>query len=420
MPLSMWKSIFPQGDKRILEKTREFCTTLTAANETVIKQYGVVHLPVKGPNLTKTCKFYVVTDSCRPLLGNADMQRLGLISYHCAVTDDWSNKADLTKTTIEEVTTNNKGYTGPITGDAIKAEFKDIFSGIGKLSIDPVKIQLKEDAKPVQRPCRRVHLAMRDRFRQELQSMESQGIIRKVDPNEKTPWLNSFVYVEKKDAKKSLRICLDPSSLNKNIIRPVCNSKTLDEITHLLAGAKYFSVFDATKGFFQLPLDKESQKLTAMLTPEGIYEYQCLAMGMSLSTDVFEAAMRKVLHGLDRVLNIADDIMVYGTSEMEHDQRCRNFLERCRQVDLHLNPDKFKLKLTEVPFFGHLCTAEGLRPDPNKVSVIRNWPRPTNKEELQQFLGTINFLAKYIEQLAHVRRPLQELLRQDSEWLWTD
>ncbi|MCG8429932.1 MAG: hypothetical protein MJA29_02005, partial [Candidatus Omnitrophica bacterium] len=59
MPLSMWKSIFPQGDKRILEKSREFCTTLTAANETVIKQYGVVHLPVKGPKFTKSCKFYV-------------------------------------------------------------------------------------------------------------------------------------------------------------------------------------------------------------------------------------------------------------------------------------------------------------------------------------------------------------------------
>ena len=83
--------------------------------------------------------------------------------------------------------------------------------------------------------------------------MEKAGIISKLDHNTPTPWLNSYLIVKK--ANGSLRICLDPTDLNKYIVRPVCNSHTLDDVSHLLKDAKYFSVFDATKGFFHLPID---------------------------------------------------------------------------------------------------------------------------------------------------------------------
>ena len=68
----------------------------------------------------------------------------------------------------------------------------------------------------------------------------------------------------------SLRICLDPTDLNKEIVRPVCNSQTMDDIIEKLKSARYFAVFDTSKGFFHVPLDQESKMLTAMLTPFGI------------------------------------------------------------------------------------------------------------------------------------------------------
>ena len=80
-------------------------------------------------------------------------------------------------------------------------------------------------------------------------------------------WLNSFVCPIKDDG--GLRVCLDPTGLNPYIIRPVFNSHTLDEISYKLKDAKVLTVCDANKGFFQVPLHKDSQLLTAMLTPEA-------------------------------------------------------------------------------------------------------------------------------------------------------
>ena len=109
--------------------------------------------------------------------------------------------------------------------------------------MEPVKIHLTKDAKPVRRPCRRVPIAIRGKFKDELDSLCKQKVLTKLDKNEVTEWLNSFVNVDKEDT--SLRVCLDPSGLNPYIIRPVFNSYTLDEISYMLKDAKVFTVCDA-------------------------------------------------------------------------------------------------------------------------------------------------------------------------------
>ena len=132
----------------------------------------------------------------------------------------------------------------------VNGRFKGIFLGVGHFPIEPVDIVLSEDNEPVQKPARRVPVAMKEKFKRELQSMEKAGIISKLHRNTPTPWLNSYIIVKKPNG--SLRICLDPTDLNKYIVRPVCNSRTLDDVSHLLKDAKYYSVFDVTKGFVHL------------------------------------------------------------------------------------------------------------------------------------------------------------------------
>ena len=89
----------------------------------------------------------------------------------------------------------------------------------------------------------------------------------------------------------NLRVCLDPTDLNKHIIHPVCNMRTLEEIIDMLKGSTYFAVFNSTKSFFHVPLDCESKQLTAMLTPTGIYLCNALTMGLRNTTDIFEKFM---------------------------------------------------------------------------------------------------------------------------------
>ena len=276
---------------------------------------------------------------------------------------------------------------------------------------------MRQNASSVQKPPRRMAITMRDKFKQELDAMESQDIISKYDGCDISPeWLNSFVIVRKPNG--SLRICLDLMDLNKDIIRPICNSQTMDDV-HRLKDAKFFAVFDTSKGFFHVPLDQESKLLTAMLTPFGIYVYNVLAMGLSNATDLFETCIQEVLQGLNGCTNIADDILVYGSTYDEFKTNVLVFLDHCIQEDMHLNPDKVKINCSEVPFFGNILSKDGLSPDTRKVELVQQWPTPTNHKELQSFLVTVNYLSRFLAFLSDLHVPLQALLKKGTKFIWT-
>ena len=128
----------------------------------------------------------------------------------------------------------------------------------------------------------------------------------------------------------------------------------MDDIIDKLKQAKYFAVFDTSKGFSPVPLDQESKPLTAMLTPFGIYVYNVLAMGFSNTTDLFETCICEILQGFNGVTNIAHDILVFGTSYDEFKSNAVSFLDKCVEEDMHLNPDKIHTDCAEVPFFGNV------------------------------------------------------------------
>ena len=145
-------------------------------------------------------------------------------------------------------------------------------------------------------PARHVHRSLKDKFEQEINNIEKQGIISMFDCNQATEWLNSFVEVKKPSG--DLRICLYPSDLNKCIVRPVCHSITLDEGSFKLKDATFFSVLDATKGFFHLPVNEKSKLLTAIFTQLGVYMFNVLTIDLSNSNDLLESALRELLQGL--------------------------------------------------------------------------------------------------------------------------
>ena len=144
----------------------------------------------------------------------------------------------------------------------------------------------------------------------------------------------------------------------------------MDDVIEKLKGAKYFAVFDTSKGFFHVHLDQESKMLTAMLTPFGMYVYNMLTIGLSNATDLFETCIREILEGLNGVTNIADDILVFGRTESEFKDNVVSFLDRCMEEDMHLNLDKIQINCNEVPFFGNMLSKDGLSPDMNKVKLI--------------------------------------------------
>ena len=190
-------------------------------------------------------------------------------------------------------------------------------------------------------------------------------------------------------------------------------------MTYRLKDAKFFAVFDTRKGFFHIPLDQESKLLTAMLTPFGIYVCNILAMGLSNATDLFEICIHEVLQGLNGCTNIADDVLVYGTTYEEFKNNVVAFLDHCVQEDMHLNPDKVKIDCHEVPFFNNILSKDGLSSDTRKVELIQQWPTLTNHKELQSFPGTVNYLSRSLSFLLDLCATLQSLLKKDTEFVWT-
>ena len=420
MPLGMYKSLY---SKEPSVSIINHSVHLLDYNKQEIKQLGTCKVLVRFRTITKPVYFYVVSDRLKPIIGVSDALSLGLTSFHCPVCNNWHDKQDLSPS-IDSIQNGLKS-TVPTEQNLTKEsiinhpKYSHLFTGIGRFKCKPVHITTRQNGVPVQKPPRKVPLAMKEKFKKELDSMEAQGIISKFDGRDMSPeWLNSFIIVKKPNG--SLRICLDLTDLNKEIVRPVCNTQTMDDIVEKLKGARYFAVFDTSKGFFHVPLDQESKMLTAMLTPFGIYVYNVLAMGLSNATDLFETCIREILEGLSGVTNIADDVLIFGRTESEFKTNVISFLDRCVEEDMHLNPDKIQINCTEVPFFGNMLSKDGLSPDMNKVKLIQEWPTPTNLKELQTFLGTVNYLSSFLPFLSDLKAPLQNVLKKDSEFIWTN
>ena len=190
-------------------------------------------------------------------------------------------------------------------------------------------------------------------------------------------------------------------------------------MVHKFKDARYFAVFNTSKGFFHVPLDAESKVLTAMLTPFGIYMCNILAMGLSNATDVFEMCILEVLQSLKGCTNITDDVLVYGSTYEEFQTNVLAFLDRCVQEDMHLNPDKVKLDCPKVPFFRNVLSKDGLSPDTRKIELIPQWPMPMNQMELQSFLSTVNYLSNFLAFLSDLCMLLQALLKKGTKFIWT-
>ena len=179
-------------------------------------------------------------------------------------------------------------------------EYPDLFKGVGLIPGD-VELHLKPDAVPVINAPRRIPVALRERFRTELTRMENAGIVAKVTCP--TDWVNSFVIVEKPKT-KSLIICLDPKALNDAIRRPHYPMRTFDEVLSELSEAAYFSVLDATSGYWSLKLEDKFSYLTTFNTPFGRYRYLRVPFGLNCSQDVFQRKIDETFEGMAGVTAI--------------------------------------------------------------------------------------------------------------------
>ena len=250
------------------------------------------------------------------------------------------------------ITIYGKTHPLPTTKEYILHEYADVFKGVGTLPGGPYHLKLKDSYKPVQHPPRSVPLGMQSAYKTELDRLVREGIITEV--HEHTEWINSIVPFLKEDG--SLRLCLDPKDLNKAMERNQWYARTLDDILPELAQSKYFTVKDATSGFWHILLDFRSSLLTTFNTPWGKYRWLRMPFGSKVSGDVFQERLDRVLRLVPGVVGIADDIIIHGATENTHDGTVLVLCKTATLNNLSLNSKKMQFKSTDCKFFGHRLT----------------------------------------------------------------
>ena len=271
------------------------------------------------------------------------------------------------------------------------------------------------DAAPIKQRPRRVPLAYAEEEKKAIEDLLQKGVIRKST----SPWASPIVLVRKKNG--TVRPCVDYRKVNSLVKPDGFPLPRVQDCLDAVAGAKYFSSFDLTSGYFQIPLKEADIPKSAFCCKYGHFEMLRLPFGLNNAASTFQRTMELALQGLqwETCLIYIDDIIVYGADFNQHMQRVEQVLQRISDAGLKLRPDKCHMLQTEVVFLGHVVSQEGVLPDPTNVSKIVNWPTPTNCKQVKQFVATGSYYRRFVKNFATVARPLTELTKKDAKFHWS-
>ncbi|UYV74340.1 K02A2.6-like [Cordylochernes scorpioides] len=376
-----------QSFQRIkLEKSDKI---LQGPNGIPLETVGMIHVKLQNKGQHLNSKIYIVDKLKQPLLSRETSEKLNIVRM------------------IQKLSSN---FLNP------KREFPEIFNGLGHAKIN-YKISLQPDAKPYALCTpRRVPIPLMKQVKEQLEEMTRLGVIESVE--EPTEWCAGMVAVSKPGGK--IRICIDLTKINQYIRRENYPLPATEHILGQLGNACYFSKLDANSGFWQFGLAKESQKLTTFITPFGRFFFKRIPFGITSAPEIFQRKMTQLLGKIEGVVCFMDYIVVYGSSLEEHNERVRQVLKKIQEEGMTLNPEKCQFGVKTVKFLGHTLSSEGLFIDEEKLDAITKMEAPRSTKELKSFLGMVNYLGKFIPNLADKLQPLNSLLSTKNEWVWDE
>ncbi len=195
----------------------------------------------------------------------------------------------------------------------------------------------------------------------------------------------------------------------------------IPELIAKLGGAKYFTKLDVRWGFNNVRMKEGDEWKAAFRTNRGLFEPLVMFFGLTNSPATFQTMMDDIFEELitDGVVVVyLDDILIFTETIEEHRKVTRRVLELLENNKLYLRPDKCEFERTTVEYLGVIISHNSVAMDPVKVAGVAEWPEPTNKKEVQSFLGFTNFYRRFIQDFSQHARPLFDLTKKDEKWHW--
>ncbi|KAA3481966.1 gag/pol polyprotein [Gossypium australe] len=302
-------------------------------------------------------------------------------------------------------------------------EFKDVFAwsyqDIPGLSTDITvhRLPIREECMPVQQKLRRMRLDVLLKIKDEVEKQFNAGFLQVVKYSN---WVANIVPVPKKDGK--VQMCVDYRDLNRASSKdnfPLPHINTLVDNT---AGFSLFSFTDGFSGYNQIKMHPEDMDKTTFITMWGTFCYKVMPFGLKNTGATYQRAMVTLFHDMmHREIEVyVDDMIAKSRTEKEHVQVLRKLFLRLRKFQLKLNPSKCTFGARSEKLLGFIVSEKGIEVDPNKVKAIQELPPPHTQKEVRGFLGRLNYIARFISQLAERCDPIFRLLKKHSPGTWDE
>ncbi|GJP61476.1 hypothetical protein CLOP_g18631 [Closterium sp. NIES-67] len=185
-------------------------------------------------------------------------------------------------------------------------------------------------------------------------------------------------------------------------------------------GQSSFSKIDLRGGYHQIRVNEADCYKTAFRTRYGSYEYTVMPFGLTNAPSTFQLTMNEVFRPLlDKcVIVYLDDILIYSTTREQHLKDLEAVFSLLQQHRLITKGSKCEFLKQELEFLGHVISINGVKIDPKKIATIQDWKPPANLRELQSFLGFVNYVRRFIPNMAEVTSPLTDLLKKGKFYEW--
>ncbi|RWS26144.1 pol polyprotein-like protein [Leptotrombidium deliense] len=235
-----------------------------------------------------------------------------------------------------------------------------------------------------------------------------------------SPWAFPIVLVPKPGSDKP-RMVIDYRRLNKittPLVHPITN---FSDFLHMFNNKKYFATMDVFAMYHQIAVEEKDKPKTAFVTPSGHYQFERMPFGLQGAPATSANAVKIILGDIMYTIVAVyfDDILTGGATFDEFKENLIKVFSRLRKHNLKLKPSKCNFGLDKVCYLGREISADGIRPDPEKVKVVKEWLPPKNQKEVKSILGFASFHRDHIEKFAEITESMTQLIRKNAKFDWT-
>jgi hypothetical protein len=235
----------------------------------------------------------------------------------------------------------------------------------------------------------------------------------------KSPMASPVFFIKKKDS--SLRLVQDYRMLNDMTVKNKYPLPLISELVNQLQGAKYFTKLDVQWGFNNVRIQEGDEWKAAFRTNRGLFEPLVMFSGLTNSPATFQTMMNDIFTDMISegvVVVYLDDILIFTKDLEEHRRITHRVLGRLAEHQLYLRPEKCEFEKTRIKYLGLIISENRVEMDPVKMAGVAEWPEPSNKWEVQSFLGFANFYHRFIKDFSHHAHPLFNLMKNEQKWQW--